>query len=596
MSASNSAVVEGAMKFVADLDYAALRAVMTDDDVEPKKPEDGDEVLDPEFVFRQSRAGEDTSKVAINAQMKAIYTSKWFWELAKVCPNNRLWWGGKTTDLDKRRPGAPMHFPDYLMLFLVCLAGIKGIATLNAAATHIRDAETWATLVAHMDQYVPEGWTLLSELPQRNPKKRYANPTLAVAKTPRNDHTRPLPRLRQSNVTALRPPITKPPKPNQLDYWVRRFRGVDLKNNPLDKTHEYYGLRDAIHDAFRRASIDQAQAMGVLRTDQQFVYGNPDRNQFIGFDGVVFAVRNHRTADTVDTHRTGTGHDATGSKFGLFSMRVDGQRHSRVIFDLAHIHKRLDGSHASEQDVIRELTVPLTALTDGGAKGLLVDSVARGELVTHLQRHGITVVNYPHAKSNPGRAEASAGQTAARRRPTCSASSPTRTTSRTTASTSSTQSAANSWRSSSPAPERTHSSPSPTSSTCNAATPPTAHGASTTRSTSPAPATTSNLSSACSTQTPPATTPSSTEASTCASTHPAQQPPSSSTAPATTPKRATPTSRPAPSTSPQTATDRRSDSSEPPSPVTPSPGRCIYKPTASTTSSTTPRSRPPPLR
>lgn len=405
MSASNSAVVVGAMKFVADLDYAALRAVMTDDDVEPKKPEDGDEVLDPEFVFRQSRAGEDTSKVAINAQMKAIYTSKWFWELAKVCPNNRLWWGGKTTDLDKRRPGAPMHFPDYLMLFLVCLAGIKGIATLNAAATHIRDAETWATLVAHMDQYVPEGWTLLSELPQRNPKKRYANPTLAVAKTPRNDHTRPLPRLRQSNVTALRPPITKPPKPNQLDYWVRRFRGVDLKNNPLDKTHEYYGLRDAIHDAFRRASIDQAQAMGVLRTDQQFVYGNPDRNQFIGFDGVVFAVRNHRTADTVDTHRTGTGHDATGSKFGLFSMRVDGQRHSRVIFDLAHIHKRLDGSHASEQDVIRELTVPLTALTDGGAKGLLVDSVARGELVTHLQRHGITVVNYPHAKSNPGRAE-----------------------------------------------------------------------------------------------------------------------------------------------------------------------------------------------
>ena len=34
-------------------------------------------------------------------------------------------------------------------------------------------------------------------------------------------------------------------------------------------------------------------------------------------------------------------------------------------------------------------------------KGLLVDSVLRGNAVTALQRQGITVVNYPHAQSNP---------------------------------------------------------------------------------------------------------------------------------------------------------------------------------------------------
>lgn len=397
-----SAVTLGAMRYVASLDHTALRAAMTDVDldIEPKEGQD------PEFILRQSRNGEDTSKVAINAQAKAIYTSKWFWELAAVCPNNRLWWGGKTTDLDKRRPGAPIHYPDYLMLFLVCLAGIKGVATLNAAATYIRDLDTWASLVAHMDQYVPERWTLLSDLPTRNTnKKHWANPTLAVAQTPRNDRTKALGRVRESNVIALRQPLTKPPSPSTLDYWVRRFRGVDLKNQSLPHTHDYYGLRERIHDTFRRVSVDQAQAMGVLSTDQPFVYGRPDRNQFIGFDGVVFAVRNHKTADTVGVYPTGTGNDAIGSKYGIYSTRVDGQRHSRVILDLAHIHKALPGSHTSEPHVIKDLTIPLAALTSGGTKGLLVDSIARGNLVSHLQRNGITVVNYPHAKSNPGAGE-----------------------------------------------------------------------------------------------------------------------------------------------------------------------------------------------
>lgn len=402
MSAERSAVTQAAMNWVAALDHAAIRAAMTDVDVDIV-PEAG---LDPEFEFRQSRNGEDTSTVAIAAQMRAIYTSDWFWVLAALCPNNRLWWGGKTTDLDKRRPGAPIHYPDYLMLFLVCLAGVKGIATYNAAVAHIRDPDTWAHLVAHMDQYVPEGWTRLSDLPRRNPrKKKWANLTLAVAKTPKNERTKGRDRRTDSNVVPMRRPITKPPSPSTLDYWVRRWRGVNLKNHTLPHTHEYYGLRERIHEEFRVLSMDQAQAMGVLRTDQTFVYGRPDRNQFIGFDGVVFATRNHRTAETVGTYGTGTGEMATGTKYGIHSTRVDGQRHSRVILDVVHIHKTLDGSYDSEQDVIENLTLPLAALANGGVKGLLVDSVARGDLITRLQRHGLIVVNYPHAKSNPGAGE-----------------------------------------------------------------------------------------------------------------------------------------------------------------------------------------------
>ena len=46
-------------------------------------------------------------------------------------------------------------------------------------------------------------------------------------------------------------------------------------------------------------AIDQAQAMGVLDKTQDFAYGNPDRNQFLGFDGVVFAAPRKGPAPSV---------------------------------------------------------------------------------------------------------------------------------------------------------------------------------------------------------------------------------------------------------------------------------------------------------
>jgi hypothetical protein len=42
-----------------------------------------------------------------------------------------------------------------------------------------------------------------------------------------------------------------------------------------------------------------------------------------------------------------------------------------------------------------------TDLAGGGMRGLLYDSAIRGPVVTALQRHGVIVVNHPHAASNP---------------------------------------------------------------------------------------------------------------------------------------------------------------------------------------------------
>jgi hypothetical protein len=391
MTAALSAATEAAVAYVHGLDDESIRAALTNED--PAAPRAEDDPT-PRFAVRMDRRGEDTQSIAAAAQMRAIYTSPWFWALAALFPNNRIWWPGKDADQDKRREGRPIHFPDYLMLFLICCAGIAGIDTLNRALATLRDPRTWRDLVEHMDQYVPDGWTRLGDLPDRHPHKA---PTTAAA--PRRGRPVPLMRRRGRTVVALRSPIPDPPTPAVLDYWIKRWRGFDKEGNPLAPANPYFGVRDVVHHEFERLAIEQAQHMGVLDVSQDFAFGHPDRDQFIGFDGVVFSAP--RSAATVGTYQTGEGKMATGSKWGITSCRVDGQRHSRVILSLSHIHKTLSDSLASEQEVVRDTVPRIHDLAAGGVKGLLVDSVIRGQDVMALQRQGITVVNHPHAASNP---------------------------------------------------------------------------------------------------------------------------------------------------------------------------------------------------
>lgn len=164
--------------------------------------------------------------------------------------------------------------------------------------------------------------------------------------------------------------------------------------------NDYYGIRDRVLAEFERLAINQGQHMGILDRSQDFVFARPDRNQFIGFDGTVFTAP--KRSVTRDQYRTGEGTVVLGSKWGITSSRIDGQKRSRLIYSFAHIHKDVDDSFDNEQEVVRDAIPRLRDISQGGIKGLLIDSVIRGEDVILLQRVGVTVVNYPYAASNPG--------------------------------------------------------------------------------------------------------------------------------------------------------------------------------------------------
>ena len=390
-----------------------------------------DEEIPEKWKNRQSRLGEEHPP-SVSAQIRAIPASDLFWHLCDVFPNNKI--AFKIEDEhgnrlpDEAQPvlgeGRPTHFPDYLKFFLICVAGIPGIANYRRAAAEFEDIDSWARLVHYMDQYVPEGYTKLSDLPyrQRNTdaKKRAAGiqpRAKANAQNALTSTAEPRPTTTGEPVQHLHPvPQSNPPRAWTLDYFLKTLRGFDYKGQPLVPGDPYYGILDKLMTAFRTAGMSQAQAMGVLLPDSPFVYRAPDPNQWLGADGVVLPVADTRKKGTpnptADLYTVAGGSaKAYGSKWVPISIRLRGQAHSRVIVYFAHVHKNYPGSARTESDVVLAIAPALRDLSrdpEGkvpgyGMKGILVDSAVRGEAVVTLQRNDITVVNYPHAESNPDR-------------------------------------------------------------------------------------------------------------------------------------------------------------------------------------------------
>ena len=63
-----------------------------------------------------------------------------------------------------------------------------------------------------------------------------------------------------------------------------------------------------------------------------------------------------------------------------------------------------NGSPGGESEPVAHAARTIARASNGGLKGVIVDSVLRGKLISELDREGILTVNYPHAKSNPNRA------------------------------------------------------------------------------------------------------------------------------------------------------------------------------------------------
>lgn len=354
---------------------------------------------DPEalFAMRQTRDGEELQGIAVSAQVRALYCSDWFWGFCEqVFPHNDLF-----AD-DQRGSGAPQHFPDWFLFLLVCSAGIAGNASIKSAVDHISDERTWKDFVADVDAYVPENMTRLRDLPCRKPDSE--RQPMAKPGTEKNERTK----ARQRNlsvVVPLRPrPHADAPNRHHLDHFKLRWRGIEKKykyRGPIPVGHPDYGMRDKAFHAFRRLGIDQAHAMNILHPEAVWAFRRPDRNSFVGGDGVVFPFSRKHLLGSAAEHVTGEKRQVYGSKFTILSARINGQYLSRLILDLRHTHEDHIGSAKDESTAVLDSLPELCDLAKGGIRGLLFDSAIRGNAVTKLQRDGVHVINYPHAASNP---------------------------------------------------------------------------------------------------------------------------------------------------------------------------------------------------
>lgn len=341
------------------------------------------------FDRAQTRVGEEHAAITDVGQLFAVATSPGFWELAKLLPGN---------DISQHRRGRPADYPDWLLFLLCCASAFTGVCSLRAAAALLDQPQLWAQFAEHVDRYVPKGMTHIGDLSRR--QARPAHLKARPATPPRATAARPMqPRVTASQWVSV-PPVP-PPSPHHLDYFLVKWRGRDKTGQSVPPGHPWHRLRQRIIARFEAISTVQAQQMGLLDPQLDFQYQRPLRSQYAGFDGTVMPVSRRHKGDPAREWKTGDGRTVYGSKYTIASTRVSGEAHSRVFLAFAQTGKSRDSVYPDEEKAVLDMATRLRDLSDGGLKGIVVDSAIRGHAVSHLQRQSLTVVNYPHAQSNP---------------------------------------------------------------------------------------------------------------------------------------------------------------------------------------------------
>lgn len=353
----------------------------------------------PGTSFAQSRTGERAAVASIGEQIRAVVTSPSFWEIADEFPNN---------DLTICRRGRPLDFPDWFLFLCVIVSGLAGISTLRNATAYFADRHTWTAFIELVDAYVPDHMTKLGEI-SRHTRRRHE-----IANRPRATAARP---SGSAEVIQLHKPSNRasrrqaqlptPPSTNHAYYWSMRWRGLkktaDGRFEPLVEGDPYYGVRQRVMLRFRELAVLQAMQMGLLGVDSRHSFHNPDPAAFIGVDGTVFPMPKRKKKDACSEPHSVGGQTKPrwGSKFTIFSARIPGQRYSRVILDFAHTGHAPGSAYSSESEATLAIAPAIRALSGDSVQGILVDSAIRGRDVVTLERGHLTVVNWPHAASNP---------------------------------------------------------------------------------------------------------------------------------------------------------------------------------------------------
>lgn len=356
------------------------------------------------FTRTQSRTNEDIRTITPGARIHALLAYEGFWNAATLLPDNDI-------HTPRAWKGTPLHYPSWILFALMCIAGIDGIGSIIGAAAWLAYPPNWALFAAISDQYIPDGWTRASELPSRGKRAR------------KHRHN-PNPNERTPGTPTMGPPLT-----HHIEHFLRKWRGQPTFDKDGNQTRNpWAGVRAAVIAQFRTDAMKLAQSLGYLNPNERLSWDNPRREQGVVYDGTVWSFRNalKATASTAPWNIGGPdGPLVTGSK--IVTATVRGKDHgSRVVLDILHSghHHSSEGTHEAASirlslDRLRPLATTSTGKTKKeGIRILIVDSVIRGQDVIDIQRSGVIVVNYPHAKSNPGRKDTKKGERAKRFNPT----------------------------------------------------------------------------------------------------------------------------------------------------------------------------------
>lgn len=238
--------------------------------------------------------------------------------------------------------------PDYAKAFLVCMA--KEFRSMLAAVTEFSFAPTWTLIREALNTHLPDGWD------------------------PAPDECPTLSQMKSFNAKLLR----------LEDQWFR----------DLDQGVSQQAVRDA-------------QSIGCLDANRSFSWSNPDPRDFVATDGTVLKPAfGSGPDDSVGPQIVFNDENAKSKPVGtkmLESLVRNGD--TRILLAIHIVPPGPNGSPGSESAPIHNSTLYLQSLVGAGLKGVIVDSVIRGKVVSELARQGIIVTNYPHAKSNPNRSQ-----------------------------------------------------------------------------------------------------------------------------------------------------------------------------------------------
>ena len=165
--------------------------------------------------------------------------------------------------------------------------------------------------------------------------------------------------------------------------------------------------RETAITAVSKQAVQDAQALGYLKPQRVASWKKPDSRDFIATDGTVMLPAFGSGADDslgpqIVFNDERAKNKPIGSK--VLTTFVHGDlAGSRIIISADVVPPGPNGSPGGESEPIARAVRTISLSSGGGLRGLIVDSVVRGSLVSELDRQGITVVNYPHAKVNPNR-------------------------------------------------------------------------------------------------------------------------------------------------------------------------------------------------